>query len=246
MGYQNQHGLSRDIPDPIRRQVRQACGFGCVICGGSIIDYEHVDPEFKDAAEHDPKNIVLLCPGCHAKVTRGMWSKDKVKEAMASPKCLSQGFANEMFDFGVAFPAVTFAGNTLTNCPIPIAVGGVPLFHIQPAEMIHAPFRLSANFFNSAGKPSLSIQDNEWHVSTSNWDVECTGKSIVVRDSAGVVSLKLVTDPPRGLIVETVNMLLGGYHFLGNAKQLEITSPVGGKMRFAGSLMDHCRIGFNL
>lgn len=33
----NKQGISRDIPDPIKRDVRQRCGFGCVICGKCCI-----------------------------------------------------------------------------------------------------------------------------------------------------------------------------------------------------------------
>jgi hypothetical protein len=28
----NRHGLSRTIPDPVMRQIRQESGFGCVVC----------------------------------------------------------------------------------------------------------------------------------------------------------------------------------------------------------------------
>jgi HNH endonuclease len=78
----NRHGLTRDIPEPVKRAVRQACGFGCVVCGASIIEYEHVDPGFADAREHGPANLTLLCPQCHSKVTTGIWSKEKIKVAM--------------------------------------------------------------------------------------------------------------------------------------------------------------------
>lgn len=49
----NKHGLSRTIPEPVKREVRQACGFGCVFCGHALVEYEHVDPLFADARLHD-------------------------------------------------------------------------------------------------------------------------------------------------------------------------------------------------
>lgn len=70
----NKHGLSRTIPDKIKEQVRKNSGFGCVICGVGIIEYEHVNPEFKDCTEHNSENITLLCPTCHSKKTRGFLS----------------------------------------------------------------------------------------------------------------------------------------------------------------------------
>ncbi len=30
------------IPLPIQREVRQRCGFGCVICGLPLYDYDHI------------------------------------------------------------------------------------------------------------------------------------------------------------------------------------------------------------
>lgn len=34
---------SRNIPLPIQREVRQRCGFGCVICGMPLYEYEHME-----------------------------------------------------------------------------------------------------------------------------------------------------------------------------------------------------------
>lgn len=43
----NQHGLSRNISEDIKQEVRKKSGFGCIICGLGIYEYEHIDPEFK-------------------------------------------------------------------------------------------------------------------------------------------------------------------------------------------------------
>ena len=96
----NKYGLSRAIPAQIKREVRQRCGFGCVVCGAGIIQYEHVEPEFHEAESHDADKIALLCPQCHAKVTTRIWSKDKIKQAMRNPICKKKGFTKEAFDLG--------------------------------------------------------------------------------------------------------------------------------------------------
>jgi hypothetical protein len=89
----SRHGLSRNIPNSIKRTIRQNCGFGCIICGCATYEYEHVDPSFEDATVHDPDKMTLLCGSCHSYVTRGIWSKDRVKAAMRNPKCLEKGFS---------------------------------------------------------------------------------------------------------------------------------------------------------
>ena len=33
---------SRNMPLPIQREVRQRCGFGCVVCGLPLYEYDHL------------------------------------------------------------------------------------------------------------------------------------------------------------------------------------------------------------
>ena len=68
----NRFGLSRDIPDKKKRAIRQACGFGCIVCGCMLFEYAHSDPPFEDAKTHDPEKIKLLCKGCHGKFDKGL------------------------------------------------------------------------------------------------------------------------------------------------------------------------------
>jgi hypothetical protein len=145
----NRFGLSRKIPADVKFQVRKREGFGCVICGVGIIEYEHVDPEFRDAEVHDPLKITILCPTCHAKKTRGFLSVEAVKKAMLSPKCLEEGFSKEVLDIGTVSPKLVFAGANFQNCVYPLMVEGKPLFMIQPPEIEKGPWRFSGRFFDS-------------------------------------------------------------------------------------------------
>jgi hypothetical protein len=56
----NNHGLSRDIPDHVAREVRQRCGFGCVCCGSALYQYHHFDPLFREALYCAPKTGQIL------------------------------------------------------------------------------------------------------------------------------------------------------------------------------------------
>lgn len=71
MANTNKHGLSRNIPSAVRLKVRKRCGFGCVVCGSAVYDYEHFEPEFHDAKEHSASGIALLCPTDHARKRKG-------------------------------------------------------------------------------------------------------------------------------------------------------------------------------
>jgi hypothetical protein len=110
--------------------VRQRCGFGCVRCGFSLYDYEHFDPDFKDATEHNPEGITLLCMQCNQKRNRKVLSVESVRSSNDNPICLQQGFANEAFDFGSEPIEVVFAGVTFTNCTHLIRVSGIPILSV--------------------------------------------------------------------------------------------------------------------
>jgi hypothetical protein len=242
----NQYGLSRDIPATAKRQVRQACGLGCIICGASIIEYEHVDPPFEEAKEHDPERITLLCPQCHAKVTRRFISKQTVLEDMRDPCCKRSGYSSEFLDIGRTHPAVVFGGITLTRCPVPVEFKGEALFEVKEAERAGGPFRLSANFYNSRGERSLQIVDNEWRAYGTNWDVEAVGGTITIRDDPGHISLRLVAAPPNGIIIASLDMYLSGLRFLGDPETLRVQYPNGSRMAFTGCLADQCRVGLSV
>src|ERR1017187_3279445 len=81
----NRHGLTRDIPEPVKRDIRQACYNGCVICGKLLCTYEHFDPPFVDATAHNPGGMALLCPGHQADRTAGRLSIEAVRLARANP-----------------------------------------------------------------------------------------------------------------------------------------------------------------
>jgi HNH endonuclease len=68
----------------IKRAVRQRCGFGCVICGNPIYEYEHMVP-YAQVREHTLDNITLLCDGHHRIKTGGLLPLEVVERANADP-----------------------------------------------------------------------------------------------------------------------------------------------------------------
>ena len=242
----NIYGLPRTIPADVKRKVRQACGFGCVICGLGIVQYEHVDPEFHMAREHHPEKIALLCPQCHAKVTTKQWSKARVKLAMRSPKCKQIGFSNEFFDFCNGHPYLKFGGVKMVGCDIPVQVQGYSLFSVEPPEFEGEPFRLSGHFTDANGDVTLVIRDNEWMASSDSWDVEVVGPCITVREGLRKIHLVLRADPPYGLNVEKVDMLLGGYRFMAHGDDLEIQTSQGDVFKLSSCIASDCRVGLSL
>jgi hypothetical protein len=219
----NRHGLSRTIPNDVQLKVRQRCGFGCVICGLGIYDYEHFDPEFKDARVHNPKGITLLCMRHNQLKRRKVLSVETVKRANANPRSLQQGFSNEAFDFGHVPIEIVFAGVSFKNCKHLIELGETPILSINDQEFDHEPYRISGIFCNNQGVPALKIEDNVWSVLTDNWDVECEGPRIKIRKGSRDIVLVLKSEPPERLIIERLNMNFHGVGLRGSRDLLEIS-----------------------
>lgn len=242
----NKHGLSRAIPANIRRTVRQRCGFGCVRCGLALYDYEHFDPDFKDATAHRADGITLLCMQCNQKRARGFLSADTVRKANADPCCRQQGFANEAFDFGAESLEIAFAGVTFTDCENLIEVNGVPILSIRPPEQAKQPYRLCGQFADETGKITLKIEDNVWSADSDNWDVECDGPRITIRRAARRLSLVLKAEPPARLVVERLNMQFDGVHLRGNGDKLELSRDGVHWGSFVSCSMSGGRVGVSI
>ncbi len=206
----NRHGLSRNIPKPVQLEVRQRCGFGCVVCGKAIYHYEHIDPEFADARAHDPSCITLLCGSCHDKGTRGILSKETIKQRNANPKCREVGFSFEAFDISTQPVEVILGTVVARNVRTLIRICGDDVFSIFPPQEDGQPFLINASFYDENGKPILWIKENEWRSSSNNWDVRVIGKHIKVRKAFGNLALVIRTEPPHRLVIERMNMVHKG------------------------------------
>ena len=165
---------------------------------------------------------------------------------MRDPFCKKSGYASELFDIGKSDPVIQFGGVTIFDCSIPIEVKGVPLFEIKKAEQVGGPFRLSGNFYNARGNPSLAIVNNEWRAYGTNWDVEVIGSTIIIRDNPKHVSLRLVAQPPNNVVIEELDMYLNGYRFIGSPSALIFQTPGGGRIKATGWIAHSCSVGLSL
>jgi len=236
----NKYGLKRRVPEPIQREIRQRCGFGCVICGLAFYDYEHFDPEFSEARKHDPAGMTLLCSQHNQSKERGRLSTYTVRKANDNPKCLQQGFANEFFDFHDQPIRVHFSGLEFYDCKHLIVINGVPLLSVSPPEQIGGPIRLSGFLTDSQGRESICIKDNQFSLNAENWDVDTTREVITFREKLRDISLQIRLDPPRGIIIERINMLFRGVRLKGNKDKLDISYNNGRSwMTFSSCSVSH-------
>jgi len=242
----NEHGLSRDIPDPVKREVRQRSGFGCVVCGGAVYQYEHVRPPFSEATEHRAEGITLLCGGCHDRKTRRILSVESVLGSMKHPKSREQGFSFGPFDVQ-GHPDVLVGPFKAIKTKTVIRMFGETILGVDAPEELGGPFRLSAHLRDRDGNTTLSIQQNEWRTPSANWDVEVVGQTITVRRGPGHIAVRLRTDPPHALIVERLDMIYRGVRlYCSESEGLVVQYPSGKQFRLYAATGEECVAGIDV
>ena len=224
----NVHGLSRGIPEPVARDVRQRCGFGCVICGCGIIQYHHFDPPFGEAHRHDSHGITLLCGRCHDKVTRGLIGANSVRQADAAPFCRQAGVTRDMLFLGARATTVRL-GCALFSAEAIIQVDDTILFGFSKPQ-VDSPLLLNANLPRENGGTLLRIVNNEWQVGVDNFDVYTKGPRLVVQEKEGELALEL-RYPGDGLLeLSRLTMRIRGARVECRPDAFEVTNRNGGRV----------------
>jgi len=195
----NRYGLSRPIPEPKKRSVRQRCGFGCVVCGDPFIEYHHFSPRFERAKEHRAEGITILCGKHHSDAHRDLLSSDSVHQHNANPYCLREGHTRDSLvnNYGEPGQRLKFMiGSATFETPIVLMYESEELISFKPPEAPNAPWRLSARIVDCNGRELLKIVDNEWCVGVHRYDIT-TGKNIMeVREGRGdvIFAMEVVRD----------------------------------------------------
>src|SRR4029078_3986773 len=83
-------GHSPHISEKIQRAIRQRCGFGCVVCGLPLYEYEHMQG-WANVRRHEEAEITLLCDRHHREKTNGLFPLDAVRAADNNPYNLRAG-----------------------------------------------------------------------------------------------------------------------------------------------------------
>jgi hypothetical protein len=83
------------IPNDIKRRVRQRCGFGCVVCGLPLYEYDHLVP-WSEVKTHEADNLVLLCDRHHREKTSGLLPVAQIVEANDTPANLATGTSSPL------------------------------------------------------------------------------------------------------------------------------------------------------
>ena len=192
------------IPEPIKRVVRQRCGFGCIICGMPVYHYDHMI-EYHIVERHDEDNITLLCPKHHEDKSRKKMSLDQVVEFDKNPVNRTRGLTKESDEllFDGKCVKVRIAGSLFTSkLSEPdgrfdlIVINDRPLrsFYVEDGRLL-----LDIEIHDRKGKVVLFVHKSELRHTTGKWDVEYVGKMLKIKEQARDAILELVIWPPNGI-----------------------------------------------
>ena len=234
----------RPIPLPIQRAVRQRCGFGCVVCGLPLNEYEHM-LGFAAVPEHDPNEITLLCDQHHKERTNGLLPIERVREANSDPFNLREG-VSKPYDFHYSGQEcrVQIGGSDFTARDagygtqiIPLSIDNIPMigFILGDGHLL-----LNLNVFDECNHCILRIANNALIYRPLPWDIQLTGRNLVVRQARANILIDLAFEVPATVIVRLGRFLLNGVEVVIDGEGLTVNGSAG---QFQNCGFDNCSRG---
>jgi hypothetical protein len=209
---------SRNIPRPIQREVRQRCGFGCIICGLPLYEYDHME-EWALVQRHVAEEITLLCNQHHREKTAGLLPKETVKEANANPFNLQKSVSKPYTPHFSGKQAEIIIGSNSFTCEdqgygtimVPISIDGLPLvgFVLGDGHLL-----LNLAVFDEYNVLVLQIKDNHLYYSTVPWDIQLVGTTLRIREAHRKILLEVEFKPPNKVTISRGRFLRNGVEVL--------------------------------
>ena len=229
MNAPNKFGLKRHIPAAIEREIRRRCKFGCVVCRKAIYDYEHIIPEFKNAKEHNPDNICLLCGSCHSKVTRGQLSKESIRKyynRVMQDDNIKQPF--EEFDLTQDNVDIILGSAILKYSDSILEINGESILKISAPEKGSFSPRLNGIFHDDLKGDILKIENNVWSVPNSKFDIQTIGQKIIINNLVSKKTiLEIKVSPPNQIHFVYLDIVFNNVRLLFNKNQFIIQKMFG-------------------
>lgn len=219
---------SRNIPLPIQREVRQRCGFGCVICGLPLYEYEHME-EWATVKRHIADEITLLCDQHHREKTAGLLPKSVVTAANRAPYNFKDGVKKPYnLHFSDKEAEIIVGGNSFTcrdagygTVMIPVMVDKIPIvgFILTDGHLL-----LNLVLFDEFNQIILRIKNNQLFYTTIPWDIQLIGTTLTIREAHRKILLEAEFSPPNKVKINKGRFLCNGVEILIRPGNLLITN----------------------
>ncbi|WP_158442371.1 HNH endonuclease signature motif containing protein [Paracoccus aminophilus] len=225
--------MSRNIPVPVKRQLRQESFFGCAACGSPILEYHHIIPWAEDN-HNDPEHMIALCPTHHREL--GKMPRSKSYALKQNPHNQVHGFIKGCLGTEAHIDRFVVGSNTYINTPVIFSYFEQPIISYRIED---GQFLLSIYLPDRELWPSLRIVDNEMLVNRGHlWDFEFRTNYLKVhREDETFFEIDIRNDTAR--VAGT--MLLGDVVVKFDDRS---TNLDGGRIR--DSIFESCGTGISL
>lgn len=240
---------TRNIPEHIKREVRRRCGFGCVICGAPIYEYDHMK-EWSVVKEHEADDITLLCSNHHTEKTKGLLPTELLRKYDKNPYNIKHGksASNRLYFYG-NYCRFILGGNTFVtenygyypSLLVPLVIDGEPLFSFT---LFKGELFLNAKIYDKDNNLMLVIKNNHLAYSLGNWDVTFIGSTLTLRQAERDILLKLTFETPNTVIVDRGKLYYNGASVLLHKDKLLVGEKENNQ--FIGSTVKNLPIGFSI
>jgi len=238
------------IPIPIQREVRQRCGFGCIICGCPLYEYHHMVP-YSDTKQHAAEELTLLCDKHHKESTNSLLTEPQVNAANSDPYNVQRGisspyalnFQGDVFTCMIGSNQFTGAIRDENNVAalIPISIDDIDLIWIAIAP--DGNLFLNANIFDECNLPLLTIVGNWLAYRTETWDIDFQGNTLTVREAARRIFFEVAFEPPNQITINRARLLCNGVEILVRESHIFVVNS--GNL-LVGNKVENCAIGLQI
>lgn len=196
-------GVRPSIPESMKREIRQRCGFGCVVCGLPLYEYDHM-AEWAEHHRHVADEITLLCDRHHKEKTNGLLSRAQVIEANQSPynieRALSPwyGLHYSGEQSTIRLGDLEIKSGTGRDI-VALLIDDLPILHFS--RMGGGGYSLNAVILDEDDEIVLTIIDNALTYSVGEWDIDWVGRTLTIREALKAIRLQLRFDPPNRVTV---------------------------------------------
>lgn len=211
-----------DLSLPLMREVRQRCGFGCVLCGFPIYEYDHI-LGWSKVRRHVATEITLLCDQHHKAKTAGFLPNERVVEGNSRP-WNRRADVTKPYDlyysgneFIVKIGPYQFSGTNRGPRTVAeaIRIDGEALIWMALED---GHFLLNLSVYDCANKLIMKISDNEMVLNTHSWDIEIAGTRLTIREGLAKILFDILFQPPSTVIIKRGRILRNGIELLVTPK----------------------------
>ncbi|WP_299064297.1 cell division protein [uncultured Polaribacter sp.] len=236
----NESKNSRNIPLAIQREVRQRCGFGCVICGLPLYEYEHMEGWAK-VKRHNANEITLLCDQHHREKTGGLLPIEKVKNANNNPFNLKNNQSKPYtLHYSGKKPKAKLGTLTIeTNDNgygtqfIPLLIDLIPIIGFVLTD---GHFLLNLKIFNEYNHLVLNVVNNQLVYKADLYDIQLVGRKLTIRKGFRQILLEIIFNTPDIIEIVKADLYVNGLHLTIVGEKITINN-VNAEINFKNSTM---------